>query len=439
MSDPNIPSLYPRSTPSWQQFQRSAFWLLNEGKAPPFNTAPEELEKLARECLGRNGRYYAESNAGMNWTHLANRQSFYRHRLIPNQLVDTNHRDTTTTLFGHKCSAPIGFAPVGINKIYNPAGEIPVAKVAGELRLPYALSTAGSSSIEAVAASNDAGRSLPNAVTVSGAKNDTPIRFFQLYMPHDDELTISLLTRAHKAGFTACILTTDTWQLGYRHDDIYTSNYAFYRGIGADMGLTDPVFQKRLAAAGIDPTKEPERAGAMWIDNVWHGRAHPWSKIPWLIKTWKEISNGAPFLLKGIQSVADAEKAVEVGCDGIVVSNHAGRQVDGAIASLDALESIINAGIGKKLVVTFDSGIRGAADVIKALCLGAEFVWVGRLWIWGLSVMGEEGVRYVMRGLLAELDIAMAVGGFNSVKDMTRERLESYQKSYSLIKETARL
>lgn len=207
MSDPKIPELYPRTTPSWQSFQRHAFWRLNDGETPPFNTAPEELEKRARETLSRGGRYYAESNAGLSWTHLANRQSFFRHRIIPNQLVDTNRRDTTTTLFGHKVAAPIGFAPIGINEIYHPGAELAVARVAGELKLPYALSTAGSRSIEDVAKANDEGRRKPGKVDVEGA-DDSPIRFFQLYMPHDDELTVSLLTRAVENGFTACILTT---------------------------------------------------------------------------------------------------------------------------------------------------------------------------------------------------------------------------------------
>ncbi len=242
-------------------------------------------------------------------------------------------------------------------------------------------------------------------------------------MPHDDELTVSLLTRAWESGFDACILTTDTWQLGWRHDDVATSNYAFYHGIGADLGLSDPVFQQRLKEAGIDPVAQPNEAGAMWIDSVWHGRAWSWEKLPWLIRTWKRISGGRPFCLKGIQSVADAERAVEVGCDGIVVSNHAGRQVDGAIASLDALENIVNAGVGEKVYIMYDSGVRGAADVVKALALGARFVWVGRLWVWGLSIMGEAGVRHVMKSLLADLDILMNVGGIQNVQQINRELL----------------
>ncbi|OJI81466.1 hypothetical protein ASPTUDRAFT_128542 [Aspergillus tubingensis CBS 134.48] len=416
MSDPTNPNIEKRTTPQWALYQRENFWKVNDGQTVPFNTDPRKLEEEAHKKLSQGGWFYASSNAGMSNTHLANRQAFFRHRIIPNQLVDTNQRDTTTEIFGHKVSAPIGFAPIGINKIYHPSAELAVAKVAGELNLPYCLSTAGSTPIEKVGEAN--GQGSP--------------RFFQLYMPHDDELTLSLLNRAWKSGFDALILTTDTWQLGWRHDDVANSNYAFYRGIGADLGLTDPVFQKRCREAGIDPEKDVVAASAKWIDSVWHGRAWSWEKIPWLIEQWKKISGGRPLAIKGIQSVADAKKCVEYGVDGIVVSNHAGRQVDGAIASLDALENIANA-VGDQIYIMFDSGVRGGSDVAKALALGARFVFVGRLWIWGLSIMGEEGVRHVMKSLLADFDILMAVGGYNSVKDFDKSILESYPKSYTLI------
>jgi isopentenyl diphosphate isomerase/L-lactate dehydrogenase-like FMN-dependent dehydrogenase len=299
------------------------------------NPDPAQLEELAKQKLTQNGWFYASSNAGQSHTHTTNRQAFYRHRIIPRMLVDTNQRDTATEIFGHKVPAPIGFAPVGINKIYHPLGELPVASAAGELGLPYCLSTAGSQPIEDVASANDAGAK-------KGSEGEgSAVRFFQLYMPHDDELTRSLLQRAADSGFTACILTLDTWQLGWRHNDIATSNYAFYHGTGADLGLSDPVFQTRLREKGIDPTTMPNEAGALWIDNVWHGRAHTWDKAVWAMKLWKEISGGKPFCLKGVQSVEDARMSVERGFDGIVVSNHAGRQVDGAVASLDALEKIV--------------------------------------------------------------------------------------------------
>jgi isopentenyl diphosphate isomerase/L-lactate dehydrogenase-like FMN-dependent dehydrogenase len=191
-----------------------------------------------------------------------------------------------------------------------------------------------------------------------------------------------MLKRAHENGFQACMLTTDTWQLAWRHNDTYMGNYAFYHehGVGG-IGLQDPVFLQRLKEAKIDPEKDPKKAGAKWMDeNIWHGHSHTWSKIPWLIDQWKTISGGKPFCLKGIQSVADAKRAVELGVDGIVVSNHAGRQVDGAIASLDALEKIVDA-VGDKIIIMFDSGVRTGADVFKALALGAKFVFVGRLWV----------------------------------------------------------
>ncbi|KEY72265.1 hypothetical protein S7711_00264 [Stachybotrys chartarum IBT 7711] len=434
MSDPRSPHAKARDTPSWGFYQRDNFWKLNDGQTPLFNTHPHELERLAKEKLSQNGWLYASSNAGISTTHLANRQAFYRHKIVPRQLVDTNERSTRTTIFGHTVSAPFGFAPIGINKIYHPQGEIPVAKVAGELGIPYCLSTAGSSSIEAVAEAHDAGR----ASKLDPAKVPDAPRFFQLYMPHDEELTLSLLQRAHDSGFTVCMLTTDTWQLGWRHDDVATSNYAFYRGIGADMGMTDPVFQKRLADQGIDPAKQPAEAAAFWIDNVWHGRAFSWGKAVWARKKWQEISGGKPFLIKGIQHVADAEKAADLGFEGIVVSNHAGRQVDGAIASLDALENIVDK-VGDRLVITYDSGIRGAADMIKALSLGAKFVFIGRLWIWGLSIMGEHGVRHVTKGLLADLDILMCVAGIQKVADCTKDLLESQPKAYSLIAAISKL
>ena len=297
---------------------------------------PGKLEEQAKAKLTQNGWYYASSNAGQSHTHTANRQAFYRHRIIPRMLVDTNKRDTKTTIFGHEVNAPIGFAPVGINKIYHPNGELPVASAAGGLGLPYALSTAGSQPIEDVASANDSGAAK------SKDGSGSAVRFFQLYMPHDDLLTRSLLQRAVDSGFTACILTLDTWQLGWRHDDVATSNYAFYHGIGADLGLSDPRFQDMLKEHNIDPKKQPNEAGALWIDQVWHGRAHTWEKAAWARDLWKELSGGKPFCLKGIQSVDDAQKAVEYGFDGIVVSNHAGRQVDGAVASLDALERIVD-------------------------------------------------------------------------------------------------
>ncbi|KAI1390606.1 L-lactate dehydrogenase [Hypoxylon trugodes] len=415
MSDPNNPNIQQRSTPQWALYQRELFWAPNDDKHAPFNTHPDKLRETAKERLSQSGWHYASCNAGLSWTHYANRQAFYRHQIIPRMLVDTNHRDTATTIFGHRVSAPIGFAPIGINRIYHATGELSPAKVAGELNLLYCLSSAGSYSIEDVAKAN----------------GDGSPRFFQLYWSPDDSVALSMLKRAADNGYTACMLTTDTWQLGWRHDDAAHGNYAFYHEHGAgDLGLQDPAFLNRLREAKLDASdpKDKKRVGADWIDkHIWHGQAFSWERIPWLMENWKKLSGGKPFCIKGIQSVADAKKAVELGVDGIVVSNHAGRQVDGAIASLDALEKIAEA-VGDKIYIMYDSGIRGGADVFKALALGAKFVFIGRLWVYALSSGGEEGVRHVLKGLLADFDILMNVAGYPDLKGISRDALDSLPK-----------
>ncbi|ORY70982.1 FMN-dependent dehydrogenase [Pseudomassariella vexata] len=412
MSDPRNPNIYNRTTPQWGLMQRELFWAPNEGRHPPLNTDPDKLKELAKERLTEGGWYAvlcSSCNAGQSWTHYANRLAFYRHQVIPRTLVDTNHRDTATSIFGHRVSAPIGFAPIGINRIYHPTGELAPARVARDLNLLYCLSSAGSYSIEDTAAANGSGP-----------------RFFQLYWSPDDNVAISMLERAHRSGYTACILTTDTWQLGWSHDDVAVGNYAFYHEHGSgDLGLLDPAFLEQLKESRLDPVNDRQKVGAKWIDeNIWHGYSHSWERLPWLMEQWKHISRGKPFILKGIQSVADARKAVEMGVDGIVVSNHAGRQVDGAIASLDALEKIVDA-VGDQTYIMFDSGIRGAADVFKALALGAKFVFIGRLWVWGLGAAGEEGVRHVVKGLLAEFDIMMNVAGYPKIRDINRDAIDS--------------
>ncbi|KAI1411791.1 FMN-dependent alpha-hydroxy acid dehydrogenase [Hypoxylon sp. FL1857] len=415
MSNPDNPNISQRSTPQWALYQRELFWAPNEAKYPPFNTHPDKLRETAKERLSQSGWHYASCNAGLSWTHYANRQAFYRHQIIPRMLVDTTKRDTATTIFGHRVSAPIGFAPIGINRIYHATGELSPAKVAGELGLLYCLSSAGSYSIEDVARAN----------------GDGSPRFYQLYWSPDDAVTLSMLRRAAANGYSACMLTTDTWQLGWRHDDVAHGNYAFYHEHGAgDLGLNDPALLNRLKEAKLDPTdpKDKFRVGADWIDtHIWHGQSFSWDRVPWLMENWKKLSGGKPFAIKGIQSVADARKAAEMGVDGIVVSNHAGRQVDGAIASLDALEKIADA-VGDKIYIMYDSGIRGGADVFKALALGAKFVFVGRLWVYALGSGGEEGVRHVMKSLLADFDILMNVAGYPDLKGINRDALNSMPK-----------
>ncbi|KZT58378.1 FMN-dependent alpha-hydroxy acid dehydrogenase [Calocera cornea HHB12733] len=404
MSDPT--SRPARTSPNYDLYQRDIFKAGSYGVLSSFSTDPDKLESLAKEKLSERGWLYASSNAGLSLTHQSNRRSFSSYSILPRMLVPTLTRDISTTLFGHRIPAPICFAPIGVNAIYHPDGELAVAKVAGELGLPYCLSTASSKAVEDVAAANAAG----------GPK------FFQLYLPHNWELAESLLRRAWNSGFDVCIMTVDTDHLAWRHGDLAQANYAFYYGIGNEMGWSDPVFRKYLEEKGIDPKTDPRTAGRAWIDTIWHGKAHSWEDLPRVIRLWKDISGGRPFLLKGIQHPSDALLALDHGCDGIVVSNHAGRQVDGAVGSLEVLPEIVDAVKGR-MTVLFDSGIRTGADVFKALALGADAVLVGRLWIYGLSIQGEHGVRHVIKSLLAEFDILMDVAGYKSLKDVDRKAL----------------
>ncbi|KAE9407048.1 FMN-dependent alpha-hydroxy acid dehydrogenase [Gymnopus androsaceus JB14] len=412
-------------SPHYSLYQREVFKRGgNEGNLPHFSVHPDELVESTKKKLNDRGYFYANSNAGLGWTDRANREAFYRWRIIPRMLVDTNVRDLSIELFGHRIPAPILFAPIGINKLYSPLGELVPAKIAGELGLPYCLSTASSNSIEDVAAANDSGAfsAEDNHCQVrSGSKASSP-RFFQLYMGHDDEVTISLLERAWNSGFDVCMLTVDTWQLGWRPTDINLANYVFYYPPGTtgnELGASDPVFMRKYG-------EELKKDSGKWIDSsVWHGKAHSWEKMPWVIKEWKRISGGRPFLIKGIQSAEDAVKAYEVGCEGIVVTNHAGRQVDGAVGVvLEVLPEIVDA-VGDKMKIIFDSGIRTGSDVFKALALGAHAVQVGRLYVWGMAHEGEAGCRHVMKSLLADLDITMTVAGYPSItRDVNRKALK---------------
>ncbi|KAF5343244.1 hypothetical protein D9758_013410 [Tetrapyrgos nigripes] len=410
-------------SPHYSLYQREVFKQGGtEGKLPSFSVHPDELVESTKKKFNDRSYFYANSNAGLGWTDRANREAFYRWRIIPRMLVDTNVRDLTVELFGHRIPAPILFAPIGINKLYHPEGELVPAKIAGELGLPYCLSTAGSQPIEAVAAANDAGAASaeykPSGNVPNGGNAQSP-RFFQLYMGHDDEVTISLLERAWKSGFDVCMLTVDTWQLGWRPTDINIANYIFYYptgGVGNEIGTSDPVFMRKYG-------EELKKDSGKWIDSsVWHGKAHTWEKLHWVVNEWKRISNGRPFVLKGIQSAEDALKAHECGCEGIVVTNHAGRQVDGAVGSLEVLPEIVEA-VGDKMKIIFDSGIRTGADVFKAIALGAHAVEIGRLYIWGMAHEGEAGCRHVMKSLLADLDITMTVGGYASItRDVHRNK-----------------
>jgi isopentenyl diphosphate isomerase/L-lactate dehydrogenase-like FMN-dependent dehydrogenase len=299
-------------------------------------------------------------------------------------------------------------APVGVNSLFHEDKEIGVAQACAALHVPFTLSTVSESTFEEVAA----------------AVPESP-RWFQLYWPNDDEITASLLKRAKDNGFTALVVTLDTWTLAWRPHDLDTANVPFLLGQGDANGFSDPVFRRKFAemSDGGTPEDSMVQAAMYWIGETFPGVSRSWEDLKILKKHWD-----GPIILKGILSVEDAVLAAEHGMDGIIVSNHGGRQIDGAIATLDVLPEIVDA-VGSKLTVMMDSGIRTGADIIKALALGAKAVLVGRPVIYGLGINGKEGAEAVLAGILADLDLTMGFAGVQNIAGLKRAMLRKIQHS----------
>jgi isopentenyl diphosphate isomerase/L-lactate dehydrogenase-like FMN-dependent dehydrogenase len=306
-------------------------------------------------------------------------------------LKDIAERDLTATLFGVKIPYPFLIAPIGVQGILHREGEVAVARAAAALGVPMVLSTASSKPLEEVA----------------GAMGAAP-RWFQLYWPKDPEITKSLVRRAENAGYSALVVTLDTTTLAWRERDIRNAYLPFLAAEGIANYTTDPAFR-----AGLERFPEEFPVGAVrHFARVFSNPKLTWKDLAWLRKQTR-----LPILLKGILHPDDAKLAVKAGMDGIIVSNHGGRQVDGAIAALDALPPIV-AATGKRLTILFDSGIRRGSDVFKAIALGARAVLVGRPVMWGLAAGGEQGVQHVLTNLVADVDLTLALSGCRSFGEL---------------------
>ncbi|GAA3814633.1 lactate 2-monooxygenase [Amycolatopsis tucumanensis] len=367
------------------------------GTKPPFTTDPARLAESAREVMTPEAYGYVAGGAGSGATMDANRAAFDRWKLVPRMLTDATARTTSATVLGSELPAPVLLAPVGVQSIVHPDAELATARAAAALGLPMILSTAASRTIEEVAE----------------ASGDGP-RWFQLYWPADSDVTASILNRAKKAGYTTLVVTLDTWTLAWRPRDLDSAYLPFLKGEGLATPLSDPAFRALLEKA---PEDDMPSAILRWV-SLFTGTDHSWDQLPFLREHWD-----GPIVLKGIQHPDDARRAVDAGMDGIVVSNHGGRQVDGAIGSLEALPPIASA-VGDRIEVLFDSGVRTGADILKALALGAKAVLVGRPWVYGLGHAGEDGVRHVLRSLLADLDLTLGLTGHRSVAELGPESLQ---------------
>jgi lactate 2-monooxygenase len=367
------------------------------GTYPELPCEPGQLEDLARERLAPEPFGYVAGSAGTESTARANRAAFDRWRIVPRFLRDVSSRDLSREVLGTRFPAPVALAPVGVQGIVHEQAELAVARAAGALGLPMVLSTVSTYPLEDVAAAGD------------GPK------WFQLYWPREKEVAASLIARAKAAGYRALVVTLDTFILAWRPRDLSRGYLPFLHRMGLANYESDPAF---LAGLQKSPEDDPGGSVLRWM-SMFGDPAKTWGDLVWLREQWE-----GPILLKGVLHPDDARRACDAGIEGVIVSNHGGRQIDGEIPSLEALPGVVEA-VGDRMTVLLDSGVRTGSDVMKALALGAEAVLVGRPYVYGLGLAGEEGVRHVLRSLLAEFDLSMALSGCSSLADVTTDILRA--------------
>jgi lactate 2-monooxygenase len=384
------------SAPQFSDYYREIYARGLAGEQPKLPVSWAELEDLAERTMDARAAGYVYATAGSGDTMRANLDAFRRWRIVPRMLRDVATRDLTVTVAGTELPAPVLLAPIGVQSIVHADGELATARAAAALGLPMVVSSASAHTMEEVA---EAGGEAP--------------RWYQLYWPNDPGLAESLVTRAEAAGYAAIVVTVDTFIPGWKPRDLQQAWLPFLEGVGNANYLQDPVFRSQLAR----PPEEDLAAAIGHYLGVYVNPSLTWDDLAWLRER-----TSLPILLKGILHPGDAREAARRGVDGIVVSNHGGRQVDGAIAALDALPGVAEAA-GDHLAVLFDSGVRSGADVLKALALGADAVLLGRPYIWGLALDGQGGVETVLRMLLAELDLTLALSGYASLAELDRSAL----------------
>ncbi|MBO0782537.1 MAG: alpha-hydroxy-acid oxidizing protein [Ktedonobacteraceae bacterium] len=364
-----------------------------QGKKPELPVSPEKLEQAANEHLSSEASGYLD---GMADTMRANQEAFRRWRIVPRMLRDVSALDMGIELFNRQYRTPVLLAPIGVQSIVHPDGEAAVARAAAELEIPMVMSTASTLPLEQIAQE----------------MGEAP-RWFQLYWSKDPDFNASVVQRAEQAGCSAIVVTLDTFMLAWRVRDIENAYLPFLLGQGLGNYLADPAFRRALA----QPPEQNLQAAVMHFVNIFTNPSLTWKDLDFLRQRTR-----LPILLKGILHPDDALKAIDAGMDGVIVSNHGGRQVEGARAALDALPDIVKAVQGR-MPVLFDSGIRRGSDIIKAMALGARAVLLGRPYLWGLALAGEAGVREVLRNLLADLALTLALSGYTSFAELDASSL----------------
>ena len=381
-----------KATPHYGDHQFGIYLAGLEGRLPSLPLRYEDLEARAREVLDRAAYWYVAGGAG-EASMAANRQAFDRYPLMPRMLTDVSRRDLGTTVLGKRRTTPLMIAPLGVQEILHTDAELAVARAAAGLDVPMILSTVSSVPMEEV--KHELGDSAG---------------WYQLYWPSDDELATSLVQRAEKVGYEAIVVTLDTKMLAWRERDLDGAYLPFLEGKGLANYTTDPVF-----CAGLDrPPAEDMQAVVQHWSRLFASPERNWADLAKLRE-----ATSLPLILKGVLHPEDALAARRAGMDGVIVSNHGGRQVDGSVAALDALPGVVDA-VGAHMDVLFDSGIRRGTDVLKAIAIGANAVLVGRPFAWGLACAGEAGVAEVLRRLLADTDLSLALSGHDRIDALTR-------------------
>lgn len=363
------------------------------GILPEFPVDFATLEARAHEALGPMLTNYVAGGCGDEHTQDSNSSAFRNWGMIPRMMVDCTKRDLSIELFGHRYPTPLFMAPIGLNgeASQDRHGDIAAAQASAETGVPFCASTLSNDPLE----------------DVKAACGDTPA-FFQLYTPKHKELAESLISRAETAGYSALVVTLDTWVTGWRPRDLNASNFPQLRGKVLQNYFCDPVFRSLLAKP---PEEDPAAAIFTWAATF--GQVLTWEDMAW----FKSVTK-LPIVLKGICHPEDARRAVDSGADAIYCSNHGGRQANGGIATIDLLEDVVKA--AGDVPVLFDSGVRSGSDAVKALALGARAVGVGRPYTYGLALGGAKGAAFVLKSILAEADLLMAVNGYPTL-DAVRE------------------
>lgn len=367
------------------------------GERPTLPVSYAELERRAEAVMSPEIWSYVAGGAGDEHTQRANVAAFERWGLVPRVLAGAAQRDLTVELFGSTLPSPLLLSPIGVIALCDPdgQGDLVTARAASSSGVPMVASTLMEVPMEDVAAALGEG-----------------VGWFQLYPPNDRDLTESFVRRAEASGYQAIVVTLDTLTLGWRPRDLSIGSFPQLKGLCLANYFSDPVFRSKLAAP---PEVDPQAATGAWSMTFGNPRLS-WDDLAWL-----RSLTSLPILLKGVCHPDDARRAVDAGMDGIWCSTHGGRQANGGLPAVECLPDVV-AAAGEAPVV-FDSGVRSGAEVVKALALGARAVGVGRPYAYGLAVGGKEGIEHVLRCLLAEADLIMAIDGYPSIRDLSPDAL----------------